>query len=101
MDCPSIAIVDPVTSKTRVALVACEPALDGTVRACNRVLPAEATGWVGDACESNETCRSGLCLADGYCSDSCCNDESCGDTARFSCVPQQLDGSWALRCVRK
>ena len=83
-------------------LFACSK-LNGS-RTCSRVVPATATGKVGDACVEDNECRSGSCLDDPrgrYCSDLCCEDASCGDPERFACLPRSVGSSWALRCVRR
>lgn len=74
------------------------------LRACARVVPASASGVVGQACASDDECRSGSCFGEGtsrYCSDLCCDDASCGDVKRFACRSIAIGGSWALRCVAK
>ncbi len=43
-------------------------------------VPGErGTGALGDACEDENGCASGICL-EGFCSDDCMDDESCPDS---------------------
>lgn len=52
----------------------------------------------GEACSSNDDCRSARCI-DNICSDSCCRDSDCA--AGTFCLPTKLSGgSVALRCVK-
>lgn len=91
-----------VSSPVACAYVAREK---GVVRACARVLPAEASGPVGAPCEDDGECRGGLCVeapgspagARRICSDACCLDASCGDPG-FVCRPGAPGG---LRCEPK
>lgn len=45
----------------------------------------DATGLLGDACSSNQECRSNFCSAAGVCRKRCCTDEDCQDPSYPRC----------------
>ncbi|WP_437604484.1 hypothetical protein WMF20_24920 [Sorangium sp. So ce834] len=85
-----------------------EVAIDdgSTVRACATLLPEDSIAAVGVSCDTNEECRSGMCVkhpeqTQQFCSDVCCSEASCGDVSLFGCRPPAEGPSWALRCGPK
>ena len=56
-----------------------------------------ATKRGGEACATNDQCRSNVCGSDGHCSDTCCNDGDC--MGGYVCRPR-FDGTFSpMRCV--
>ena len=70
------------------------------------LLREDSIAAVGVACDTNEECRSGMCVnhpeqTQRFCSDVCCSEASCGDVSLFGCRPPAAGPSWALRCGPK